>query len=82
MGCYVLLSAAYIYQKKYQTKHTYTLSEFAIMLSETVLERISLIDLLGCTQYNVSKARAPDSQLLLFLPDSTVFIYEVNFVLQ
>ncbi|MBI2486585.1 MAG: transposase [Deltaproteobacteria bacterium] len=38
--CYYLL-LSYI---KYQTKYSYTLTEFAIMLKETVFERISLID--------------------------------------
>ena len=60
--CYYLL-LSYI---KYQTKYSYTLTEFAIMLKETVLERISLIDLLSCTHYTCYKAREPDLQLLLF----------------
>jgi IS4 transposase len=60
--CYYLL-LSYI---KYQTKYSYTLSEFAVMLKETVFERISLIDLLSCTHYNCYKAREPDLQLLLF----------------
>jgi hypothetical protein len=59
--CYYLL-LSYI---KYQTKYSYTLTEFAIMLKETVLERISLIDLLSCTHYTCYKAREPDLQLLL-----------------
>jgi hypothetical protein len=59
--CYYLL-LSYI---KYQTKYSYTLSEFAIMLKETVLERTSLIDLLSCTHYNCYKAREPDLQLVL-----------------
>jgi IS4 transposase len=59
--CYYLL-LSYI---KYQTKYSYTLSEFAIMLKETVLERTSLIDLLSCTHYNCYKAREPDLQLAL-----------------
>lgn len=60
MSYYLLLS--YI---KYQTKYSYTLSEFAIMLKETVLERTSLIDLLSCTHYTCYKARDPDLQLVL-----------------
>ena len=60
--CYYLL-LSYI---KYQTKYSYTLSEFAIMLKETVLERTSLIDLLSCTHYTCYKAREPDLQLILF----------------
>lgn len=59
--CYYLL-LSYI---KYQTKYSYTLTEFAVMLKETVFERISLIDLLSCTHYNCYKAREPDLQLLL-----------------
>lgn len=59
--CYYLL-LSYI---KYQTKYSYTLTEFAIMLKETVLEKISLIDLLSCTHYTCYKAREPDLQLLL-----------------
>ncbi|MGH7791396.1 MAG: IS4 family transposase, partial [Thermodesulfobacteriota bacterium] len=59
--CYYLL-LSYI---KYQTKYSYTLTEFAIMLKETVFERISLIDLLSCTHYTCYKAREPDLQLLL-----------------
>jgi len=59
--CYYLL-LSYI---KYQTKYSYTLTEFAIMLKETVFERISLIDLLSCTHYTCFKAREPDLQLLL-----------------
>src|SRR3972149_9235429 len=51
---------------KYQTKYSYTLTEFARMLLETVLERISLIDLLSCTHYTCYKASVPDLQLLLF----------------
>ncbi len=60
--CYYLL-LSYI---KYQTKYSYTLTEFAIMLKETVFERISLIDLLSCTHYTCYKAREPDLQLNLF----------------
>ena len=59
--CYYLL-LSYI---KYQTKYSYTLTEFAIMLKETVLERISIIGLLSCTHYTCYKAREPDLQLLL-----------------
>ena len=51
---------------KCQTKYSYTLTEFARMLSETVLERTSLIDLLSCTHYTCYKASVPDLQLLLF----------------
>jgi len=60
MCCYLLLS--YI---KYQTKYSYSLKEFAVMIKETVFETISLIDLLSCTHYNAYKAREPDLQLNL-----------------
>lgn len=60
--CYYLL-LSYI---KYQTKYSYTLLDLSRMLSETILERISLIDLLSCTFYNLSKIREPDLQQSLF----------------
>jgi len=60
--CYYLL-LAYI---KYQRKYSYSLLELSRMFSETALERLSLIDLLGCTYYNISKVRAPDIQPVLF----------------
>jgi hypothetical protein len=60
--CYYLI-LSYI---KYQTKYSYSLTEFAIMLKETVFETISLIDLLSCNHYNCYKAREPDLQLHLF----------------
>lgn len=57
--CYYLL-LSYI---KYQTKYSYSLLEFSRMLTETIFERISLIDLLSCKRHNLSKARAPVGQL-------------------
>lgn len=61
MFYYLLLS--YI---KYQTKYSYTLLDLSRMISETILERVSLIDLLSCTSYNLSKIRAPAIQPSLF----------------
>jgi len=60
--CYYLL-LSYI---KYQTKYSYSLLELSRIFSEMVLERISLIDLLSCRHYNISKARKPDLQHSLF----------------
>jgi hypothetical protein len=60
--CYYLL-LSYI---KYQTKYSYSLLELSRIFSEMVLERISLIDLLSCRHYNISKAREPDLQQSLF----------------
>lgn len=60
--CYYLL-LSYI---KYQTKYSYSLLELSWMFSETVFERISLIDLLSCNHYNIYKVRAPDLQMTLF----------------
>jgi len=59
--CYYLL-LSYI---KYQTKYSYSLLELSRMFSEVLLERMSLIDLLSCTQANISMAREPDNQLRL-----------------
>jgi len=59
--CYYLL-LSYI---KYQTKYSYSLTHFAIMLKETVFETVSLIDLLSCSHYYAYKAREPDLQLSL-----------------
>ena len=59
--CYYLL-LTYI---KYQTKYSYSLTHFAIMLKETVFETVSLIDLLSCSHYYAYKAREPDLQLSL-----------------
>lgn len=60
--CYYLL-LSYI---KYQTKYSYSLLELSRMLSETVFERISLIDLLSCRYYNISRVRDPALQQALF----------------
>ncbi|HID43396.1 MAG TPA: IS4 family transposase [Archaeoglobaceae archaeon] len=60
--CYYLL-LSYV---KYQTKYSYSLLELSRIFSEMVLERISLIDLLSCRHYNISKAREPDLQHSLF----------------
>lgn len=60
--CYYLL-LSYI---KYQTKYSYSLLELSWIFSEMVLERISLIDLLSCKYYNISKIREPDLQQSLF----------------
>ena len=60
--CYYLL-LCYI---KYQTKYSYSLLEFSRILKEMILERISLIDLLSCKYYNISKIREPSIQLTLF----------------
>lgn len=60
--CYYLL-LSYI---KYQTKYSYSLLELSRIFSETVFERISLIDLLSCNHYNIYKVRAPDLQMSLF----------------
>jgi len=60
--CYYLL-LSYI---KYQTKYSCSLLELSRMLSETIFERISLIDLLSCRYYNVSRVRSPSLQKALF----------------
>lgn len=60
--CYYLL-LSYI---KYQTKYSYSLLELARMLSETVFERISLIDLLSCNHHNLTRVRDPVLQQSLF----------------
>ena len=60
--CYYLL-LSYI---KYQTKYSYTLLELSRMFSEVIFYRISLIDLLSCKHYNISKIREPDLQQPLF----------------
>ncbi|MEW6068404.1 MAG: hypothetical protein AB1610_08960 [Nitrospirota bacterium] len=60
--CYYLL-LSYI---KYQTKYSYSLLELSWIFSEIVFERISLIDLLSCKYYNISKIREPDLQQSLF----------------
>jgi len=60
--CYYLL-LSYI---KYQTKYSYSLLELSWIFSEMVFERISLIDLLSCKYYNISKIREPDLQESLF----------------
>lgn len=60
--CYYLL-ISYI---KYQTKYSYSLLELARMFSETVFERISLIDLLSCNHHNLTRVRDPDLQQSLF----------------
>lgn len=60
--CYCLL-LSYI---KYQTKFSYSLLEPSRMLSEAVFERISLIDLLSCRYYNISRVRDPGIQQVLF----------------
>ncbi len=60
--CYYLL-LAYI---KYQTKYSYSLLELSRMLSEMILERVSLIDLLSLRYYNLKKIREPDKQLSIF----------------
>ena len=60
--CYYLL-LSYI---KYQTKYSYTLLELSRMVSETIFDRISLIDLLSCSAYNYTKIRSPVLQLSLF----------------
>ena len=60
--CYYLL-LSYI---KYQTKYKYSLLELSRILDEMLLERISLIDILSCDQYNLSKIRDPVPQLSLF----------------
>lgn len=60
--CYYLL-LSYI---KYQTKYSYSLLELSWIFSETIFERISLIDLLSCNHYNIYKVRAPDLQMTLF----------------
>ena len=61
MYAYLLLS--YI---KYQTKYGYSLLELTRMISETVFERISLIDLLSCKYETLEVARNPDLQPTLF----------------
>lgn len=43
---------------KYQTNYSYSLLELSRIFSEVVFERISLIDLLFCNLYNVSKGFA------------------------
>ena len=60
--CYYLL-LSYI---KYQTKYGYSLLELSRMIAEVVLERVSLIDLLSCNQYSVSRVRDPVIQPTLF----------------
>lgn len=60
--CYYLL-LSYI---KYQTKYGYSLLEFSRMIAEMVFERISLIDLLSCSHYNVTRVRDPVIQPTLF----------------
>jgi hypothetical protein len=60
--CYYML-LSYI---RYRTKYSYSLLDLSRMISETIFERFSLIDLLGCTYYNISKIRAPDFQMSLF----------------
>lgn len=60
--CYYLL-LSYI---KYQTKYSYSLLELARMFSETVFERISLIDLLSCNHHNLTRIRDPVLQQSLF----------------
>jgi len=60
--CYYLL-LSYI---KYQTKYSYSLLELTWIFSEMIFERVSLIDLLSCRHYNISKAREPDLQQSLF----------------
>jgi hypothetical protein len=60
--CYYLL-LSYI---KYQTKYSYSLLELSWIFSDTILERISLIDLLSCNHYNIYKIREPDLQQSLF----------------
>lgn len=60
--CYYLL-LAYI---KYQTKYSYSLLELARMFCEVLMERMSLIDLLSCSHKNISMARDPMNQLILF----------------
>lgn len=60
--CYYLL-LSYI---KYQTKYSYSLLELARMFSETVFERISLIDLLSCNHHNFTSIRDPVLQQSLF----------------
>jgi Transposase DDE domain/Domain of unknown function (DUF4372) len=61
MCAYLLL--CYI---KYQTKYGYSLLELTRMISETVFERISLIDLLSCKYETLWAARGPDLQPMLF----------------
>lgn len=61
MCAYLLL--CYI---KYQTKYGYSLLELTRMISETILERISLIDLLSCRYDTLHAARQPDLQPKLF----------------
>jgi len=60
--CYYLV-LSYI---KYQTKYSYTLLELSRIFSEAIFDRISLIDLLSCKYYNISKIREPDIQQSLF----------------
>jgi hypothetical protein len=60
--CYYLV-LSYI---KYQVKYSYTLLELSRIFSEAIFDRISLIDLLSCKYYNISKIREPDIQQLLF----------------
>ncbi|PIQ94985.1 MAG: IS4 family transposase [Nitrospirae bacterium CG11_big_fil_rev_8_21_14_0_20_41_14] len=60
--CYYLL-LTYI---KYQTKYSYSLLELSWIFSEMIFERVSLIDLLSCRHYNISKVREPDLQQSLF----------------
>lgn len=44
---------------------TNALLDLSRMPSETIFERISLIDLLSCAFYNLSKIREPDLPVLL-----------------
>ncbi len=60
--CYYLL-LSYI---KYQTKYSYSLLELSRIFSETIFEKISLIDLLSCNYYNITRIRSPDLQPSLF----------------
>lgn len=60
--CYYLL-LAYI---KYQTKYTKSLTELTRIISEAVFFKVSIIDLLSITQYNLHKLNKFDPQLALF----------------
>lgn len=60
--CYYLL-LAYI---KYQTRYSKSLTELTRIISEAVFFKVSIIDLLSITQYNLHKLNNLDPQLALF----------------
>ena len=59
---------------KFQTKYFYSLLGLTRIFSEMLFERISLIDLLSCEYYNISKIREPDLQKSLFYADRSVYV--------